>query len=256
MAIPIDLNGKITLVSGAGKNIGRAVALSMAQAGAKVAITFQSNEALAQETVSLVSANGGECAAFQVEMTDPGAIRSVIDDVEQRFGTVDVLVNSAAIRPPNSLETLTVAMWDEVMNTNARGPLLLAQRVAPGMREKQWGRILFVGGVGAYIGSKNVALGASKFALVGMARSLASTLGPHRITVNVVVPGIIDTHHEDTERYGHDSDRRAQIGRIPVGRLGQPDDVAQMCVFLASDAASFVSGQEIFVSGGTFPVML
>jgi 3-oxoacyl-[acyl-carrier protein] reductase len=253
--VPDELIGRVALVTGGSRNIGRAVALRFSDAGARVAISYNSDAENAAETVRLITERGGTAQAYPAALEDPTAPDRLSEAVTADFGTIDVLVNSAAIRPRQPLGAVSAAEFDAVFAVNVRAGFLLAQAAASGMREQGFGRILFVGGLSSYIGQPSrSAVMASKLAVVGLARSLSFELAPAGVTVNVVVPGRIDTERGAVEHYGPARDREAQSGLVPVGRLGAPEDVAELCLFLASPASSFITGQELFVTGGAFPL--
>jgi 3-oxoacyl-[acyl-carrier protein] reductase len=250
-----ELIGRVALITGGSRNIGRALALRFSDAGARVAITYNTDAENARTTVRLITERGGIAQAYQVSLEDPEAPERLHDAVSSDFGTVDVLVNSAAVRPRQPLGEVSAAAFDAVFAVNVRAGFLLAQAVAPGMREQGFGRILFFGGLSSYIGQPSrVAVMASKLAVVGLARSLAFELAPTGVTVNVVVPGRIDTERGAIEQYGPARDRAVQSALVPVGRLGSTEDVAELCLFLASPAAGFITGQELFVTGGAYPL--
>jgi NAD(P)-dependent dehydrogenase (short-subunit alcohol dehydrogenase family) len=250
-----ELIGRVALVTGGSRNIGRAIALRYSDAGARVAITYNTDAESAAETVRMIAERGGTASAFQAALEEPEAPEQVHAAVAAEFGTIDVLVNSAAIRPRQPLGEVTASSFDSVFAVNVRAGFLLAQAAAPAMCEQGFGRILFFGGLSSYIGQPSrTAVMASKLAVVGVARSLAFELASAGVTVNVVVPGRIDTERGAIEQYGPARDREAQSALVPVGRLGTADDVAELCLYLASPAASFLTGQELFISGGAFPL--
>jgi 3-oxoacyl-[acyl-carrier protein] reductase len=250
-----ELIGRVALITGGSRNIGRALALRFSDAGARVAITYHSDAESAATTVRLIAERGGTAQSYHAALDEPAAPDRLHEEVARDFGTVDVLVNSAAVRPRQPLGEVAASAFDGVFAVNVRAGFLLAQAVAEGMREQGFGRILFFGGLSSYIGQHSrAAVMASKLAVVGVARSLAFELAPAGVTVNVVVPGRIDTERGAVEHYGPARDRAAQSALVPVGRLGSTDDVAELCLFLASPASSFITGQELFVTGGAFPL--
>jgi NAD(P)-dependent dehydrogenase (short-subunit alcohol dehydrogenase family) len=250
-----ELIGRVALITGGSRNIGRATALRFSDAGARVAITYNVDCESADATVQLITERGGIAQAYPCELNEPAAPDQLIEAVTADFGTVDVLVNSAAVRPRQPLGAVSATAFDAVFAVNVRAGFLLAQAVAEGMREQAFGRILFFGGLSSYIGqAARTAVMASKLAVVGMARSLAFELASSGVTVNVVVPGRIDTERGAIEHYGPARDREAQVALVPVGRLGATEDVAELCLFLASPASGFITGQELFVTGGAYPL--
>jgi 3-oxoacyl-[acyl-carrier protein] reductase len=229
--------------------------LRFSDAGARVALTYNTDAENAEETVRLISERGGTAQAYQAALENPEVPDRLHAEVSADFGTIDLLVNSAAVRPRQVLGEVTAEAFDAVFALNVRAGFLLAQAAAPAMREQGFGRILFFGGLSSYIGqASRAAVMASKLAVVGVARSLAFDLAPEGVTVNVVVPGRIDTERGAVEQYGPARNREAQVALIPVGRMGSTEDVAELCLFLASPAASFLTGQELFVTGGAYPL--
>lgn len=252
----IDLTGRTALVTGGGKNIGREVSTALAGAGAAVVVGWNADDRSAQETCEAIGASGGEAAEVQLHLEDPERLRGELERVRQRHGMPDIVVCSAAIRPGAVLEELTDQAWDLVFTVNVKSTYIIAQWALPPMREVGWGRIVLFGGLSAYRGRTGRAhVIAAKMAIVGLCRALAIEAGTSGVTCNVVVPGPIDTRRGPEELYGTVAleDRRAEA---PVlGRLGRPEEVADACLFLASDWSSYITGQELFVAGGANPLM-
>lgn len=251
-----NLAGKTALVTGAGKNIGRAIAEGLAASGAKVAVVYGGNADGAAETVKAISEAGGTAHPFGIDLTDLNSIDAGYQAVVAALGPVDILVNNAAVRPQRKLADVTPELWDTVFAVNVRGPFFLTQRVVPGMVERRWGRIINLGGLHGYKGSaQRTQVHASKAAVIGMTRGLAFETAEYGVTANVVVPGRIAVQRGDAAMYGSQEDASYAASTVLMKRQGRPEDIADMCVFLASDRASYISGQEIFVTGGTFPLI-
>lgn len=251
-----NLAGKTALVTGAGKNIGRAIAQGLAAAGAQVAVVYSGNADGAAETVRAIAEGGGTARAFGIDLTDLDSIEAGYQAVRGDLGPVDILVNNAAVRPQRKLADVTPELWDTVFAVNVRGPFFLAQKIVPGMVERRWGRIINLGGLHGYKGSaRRTQVHASKAAVVGMTRGLAFETAEYGVTANVVVPGRIAVQRGDAAMYGAQEDASYAASTVLMKRQGRPEDIADMCVFLASDRASYISGQEIFVTGGTFPLI-
>jgi 3-oxoacyl-[acyl-carrier protein] reductase len=249
--------GKVALVSGGNRNIGRAIALALADAGAHVAILYRQDGKAAREVCAEIGGRGVRAAGFQADLADAGSLSGVVKKIEPALGEVDILVNSAAIRPNPKFSEISVADWDEVFATNLRAPFFLSQAVLPAMIRKGWGRIINLGGTDAYTGKVRRAHGAAaKAGLVGMTRALALEVARFGVTVNVVVPGPIDTVRPRPEWYPDLQTGFAErLQRIPMARLGRPEEVADACLFLASQRAGYTTGQELFVSGGAVPMV-
>lgn len=251
-----DLTGKTALVTGAARNIGRAIARGLAAAGARVAVVYGDDGAGAAETVRLITAAAGEATPFSVDLADLASIAAGYEEITRALGPVDILVNNAAIRPRRPLADVTPTLWDTVFAVNVRGPFFLTQKIVPGMIERRWGRVINLGGLHGYKGSaERTQVHASKSALVGMTRGIAFETAEYGVTANVVVPGRIATRRGAVEMYGAQEDATAAAATVLMKRLGRPEDVADMCVFLASDRAAYITGQELFVTGGTFPLV-
>lgn len=253
----VDLSGRVSLVTGASRNIGRAVALTLASSGAFVVVGYGADEAAARKVCDDIRTGGGRGVPYWVELTDVEQLRSAVSAISALYGTIDILVHCAAVRPRVRIEAVTPEEWDFVQKVNLRGPFFLTQAVLPGMRAKRWGRIIFVGGVDAYWGKpQRPHVVASKLGVVGLSRALANETARWGITVNTVVPGTIDTKRARPEWYGEvDRFYSERLERIPLARLGSPHDVAWACLFLASNEAAYITGQELFVSGGAFPLV-
>ena len=251
-----NLAGKTALVTGAGKNIGRAIAQGLAASGAQVAVVYSGNADGAAETVADIREAGGTAAPFGIDLTDLASIEAGHQAVTAALGPVDILVNNAAVRPQRKLADVTPELWDTVFAVNVRGPFFLAQKIVPGMMERRWGRIINLGGLHGYKGSaQRTQVHASKAAVIGMTRGLAFETAEYGVTANVVVPGRIRVERGDAAMYGATEDSSYAASTVLMKREGRPADIADMCVFLASDRASYMSGQEIFVTGGTFPLI-
>ena len=251
----IDLSGRVALVTGGARNIGAAISQRLAAAGATVIVGFHSDRASAEATCELIGAAGGDAVAVEFALEDPSRFPELVAGATARTGAVDILINNAAIRPRHELETVTPAQWDAVFAVNTRAPFFLAQCVLPHMIEQGFGRILCIGGVSAYIGQQHrAAVIASKLGIVGVARALAFETAARGVTVNVIVPGMIDTARGDAARYGEQRAVGAREANVPMGRLGLPSEVADLVCFYASDHAGFITGQEIFVTGGGHPL--
>lgn len=252
----IRLDGRTALVTGAGRNIGRAVAIRLAACGARLVCGYVRDATAAAETVARIEAAGGEARTCQLDLADPASPRAAVGELEAAGIGIDILVNNAAIRPRAAIGEVTAEEWDRVHAVNLRGPFFLAQAVLPHMTRRRWGRVINISGIDAYQGSvQRPHVVASKLGLVGLGRALANETARLGVTVNTVVPGVLDTH-----RYRHGSDdidrvMAAALQVVPMARLGSADDVASACAFFASEQANYLTGQELCVSGGAHPLV-
>jgi 3-oxoacyl-[acyl-carrier protein] reductase len=243
------LEGKVALVTGSGRNIGRATVLQLAREGAHVVVNARSNEAEADAVVREARALGVKALSVIADVGKREAVEAMAQRALGEFGRVDILINNAAIRPHKPFTELTVEDWETVRGIVLDGALYLTRAIIPSMVANNYGRVLFFCGDGAFSGSGKgrAHISAAKMGLIGMARALASEFAEHNIRVNVVSPGSIDTRRDHPEWYqGH----APNAAGIPLGRQGKVDEIAATCLFLVSDDGCFITGQTIHVNGG------
>ena len=245
----VSVQGRIALVTGASQGIGRACALELASAGATVALAAR-NEGKLAEVVTEIEAAGGQAAAFALDIASEESIKKTAKEVLARFGKVEILVNNAGITRDGLMLRMRRADWDEVLTTNLTGAFLLTQAVLSPMLKNRWGRIIQISSVVGRTGQAGqVNYAASKAGLIGMTRSMAREVASRGITVNAVAPGYIET---PMTAVLNEEQRAAMMAQIPLGRPGTDRDVAQAVVFLASDAAAYITGHVLDVNGGMF----
>ena len=248
MADSKELAGKVAIVTGAGRNIGRAIAQQLAQAGAAVVLNVRSNKAEADAVVREIAAAGGKALAVDGDVADPKTAPALADAALKAFGRIDILVNNAALRREKPIEQMTYAEWREVMDVTLDAAFHGVKACLPAMK-KNGGTIINIGGMSAHIGSKGRAhVMTAKAALVGFSRALAHDLAADHITANCVVPGAIDTSRPATSP---SPAHHLTHGTI-TGERGKPDDVAAMVRFLCGPGGRYVTGQTIHVSGGAY----
>ncbi len=242
------LENRIALVTGAGRGIGAAIAEAFAREGASVAVT-DVDEVNAQTIAQELRAEGYEAMALTMDVSNQGQVRKAVAEVESRWQRVDVLVNNAGICPLRSFEEIVEAEWDQVMAVNLKGAFLCSQAVVPGMRERQYGRIISIASVAAKSGglAAGAHYAASKGGLMSMTFHLARVYAPYGVTANAIAPAITLT---DMTRHWTDQDFEILKKDIPMARLGKPTDIASAALFLASDMASFITGEILDVNGG------
>jgi len=242
------LEGKVALVTGSGRNIGRATALRLAGEGASVIVNARSNEQEAQAVAREVQDLGVKSLAVMADLAKKDQVEAMAEKALSAFGRVDILINNAAIRPHKPFTEVTDADWELVRGVVLDGAFYLTRGLIGSMVKNNYGRVLFFTGEGAFTGGKGRAhVSAAKMGLVGFARALASEFAEHNIRVNVVSPGSIDTSRTNPEWY---QGRVPNAAGIPLGRQGKVDEIAATCLFLVSDDGGFITGQTIHVNGG------
>ena len=245
------LEGQTALVTGATRGIGRAIALALARDGATVVGTATTEEGAAKIAAFLAEA-GNRGTGIALDVTDGAAVEAVLSGIESRFGVVTILVNNAGITRDNLLLRMKDDEWDAIMATNLKPAYRLAKAVLRGMMKARHGRIIQIGSVvGASGNPGQVNYSAAKAALVGFTKSLAQEVGSRNITANCVAPGFIDT---DMTRALPEAQRGKLMERIPLGRLGTPEDIAEAVAFLASARAGYITGATLHVNGGMYMV--
>jgi 3-oxoacyl-[acyl-carrier protein] reductase len=246
--VRLDLSGKVALITGASRGIGRQTALTLAGAGATVVLTSRGDAAAT--VAAEVTAAGGQALALAADVSDGDAVQRVIETTTERFGRLDVLVNNAGITRDQLLLRMKREDWDAVVATNLTGTFLCTQAVLRTMLKQRSGRIISISSVVGQSGNPGQTnYAATKAGIIGFSKALAREVASRSITVNVVAPGLIDT---DMTRDISTDAQANWASAIPLGRLGTPDDVAAAVCFLASDAAGYITGQVLAVNGGMY----
>ena len=251
------LSGRTALITGASRNIGRAIALAFAGEGADLVLNTRVNGEELEAVAAECRKAGVRVVTALADVADAAAVQAMVTRGLGELGAIDVLVSNAAIRPHKSLTDTTLEEWHHVLGVNLHSTFYLARAVVPAMKERRRGSIIALGGLSSVTGRPNTAaVTTAKTGLLGLVRALAAELGPFGIRANMVVPGYIDTERRYAEWYPEFKQTPPgspeQLKQIPLGRLGRPEDIAEACVFLASDASAYVTGDTMRVMGGRF----
>ena len=240
--MPLPLTSRTTLVTGASRGIGKAIAVALAEAGANVAVNYRERKAEADETVKIIKDLGRKAAAFQADVSNAKAVADLIQRIEAALGHIDILVNNAGVALRRGLDDLTEEDFDRTIATNLKSAFLCTQAVFTGMRERGWGRIINISsGAARGAGVVGAHYNASKAGMEGLTRGYAARLAKDGVTVNAVAPSLIETEMIAPHR-------SENVGRIPVGRLGTSEEVAAVVVMVAANA--YITGQTVQVNGG------
>jgi 3-oxoacyl-[acyl-carrier protein] reductase len=239
-----NLEGRVALVTGASRGIGRGIALGLAEAGAAIAVHYGSRQADASEVGNAIRSHGGRAVEVRCDLADENTVAGLVADVEARLGPIDILVNNAGIAIAKPWSEVDLEDWDRTYQVNVRSEFVLCRTVVPGMRERRWGRLLFVSSVAAHTGGViGPHYASSKAAQIGLMHSYANLLAKEGITSNAISPALIETDMLPQVVRGRPSP-------LPVGRFGSADEVGQVAVMLATNG--FITGQTIQVNGGWY----
>ncbi|KOY82647.1 3-oxoacyl-[acyl-carrier-protein] reductase [Lysinibacillus macroides] len=242
------LEGKVAVVTGASRGIGRAIALKLADEGAKVVVNYSGSQAKAEEVVAMIQENGGEAIAVQASVSKVEEVTALMDAAVKTFGALDILVNNAGITRDNLLMRMKEDEWDDVVDTNLKGVFLCTKAVSRQMMKQRAGRIINISsivGVAGNAGQANYV--AAKAGVIGLTKTTAKELASRNILVNAIAPGFIET--EMTDQLPEDI-KQGMLTQIPLAKLGQPEDIAKAVAFLASDEANYMTGQTLHIDGG------
>ncbi len=242
------LEGKVAVVTGASRGIGRAIALKLADEGAKVVVNYSGSQAKAEEVVAMIQENGGDALAVQASVSKTEEVSALMDAAVKTFGSLDILVNNAGITRDNLLMRMKEDEWDDVLDTNLKGVFLCTKAVTRQMMKQRAGRIINISsivGVAGNAGQANYV--AAKAGVIGLTKTTAKELASRNILVNAIAPGFIET--EMTEQLPEDL-KQGMLTQIPLAKLGQPEDIAKAVAFLASDDTNYMTGQTLHIDGG------
>jgi len=246
----MQLEGKIALVTGGSRGIGRAVCLRLAAMGCTVGVNYVSQSAAAEETLEALRELGGDGFPAPFNVGDGKAVQEAFKVMAKEHGNPDILVNNAGITRDGLMARMKEADWDDVFETNLKGAFLCSKAVMRGMMKKRWGRIINISSVVAFLGNGGQAnYSAAKAGLTGLTKAMARELAPRQVTVNSVAPGYIVT---DMTSGLSDDVKEAIAAQVPLGTLGEPEDVAACVAFLASEEGRYLTGQTLHVNGGMY----
>lgn len=244
----MHLTGKTAIVTGGSRGIGRAIALCLAEEGAKVAVIYAGNTAAAEETLQAITEKGGQAISIQCDVANEDAVNAMVKQVKEQFGSVDILVNNAGITRDGLLMRMKTADWQAVLDTNLTGTFFCTKAVTKIMMKQRSGAIVNLTSVVGLTGNAGQAnYAAAKSGIIGFTKSVAKELASRGIRANAVAPGCIDT---DMTAVLSDAVKEEMIKTIPLGRVAQPEEVAKAVLFLVSDYASYITGQVLNVDGG------
>ena len=242
------LEGKIALVTGAAKGIGRAIALALAADGATVVVNYNGSKERAEQVVNEIKALGADGMDYQCNVADTAAVAEMVKEIIKTYGRLDILVNNAGITRDNLIMKMSEEDFDAVINANLKGCFNTIKAASRQMLKQRSGRIINISSVSGILGNAGQAnYAASKAGIIGLTKTMARELASRGITVNAVAPGFVDT---DMTQVLSESVREAATAQIPLGRFGKPEDIADMVAYLASEKASYITGQVISVDGG------
>jgi 3-oxoacyl-[acyl-carrier protein] reductase len=246
----VRLNGKVALVTGASRGIGREIALELAREGADVVVNYAGSEAKAKEVVQEIIAMGRKSFSIQANISSSEDVQKMVDETIQQFGKLDILVNNAGITRDQLLMRMKESDWDDVMNTNLKGVFLCTKAVTRQMMKQRSGRIINISSIVGFSGNAGQAnYVAAKSGVIGLTKTAARELAARGITVNAVAPGYIAT--DMTEQLPEEV-KAEMLKQIPLARIGEPKEIAKVVSFLASDDSSYITGQTIHVNGGMY----
>ena len=244
----MGLTGKCAVVTGASRGIGRAIALELANQGAKVVVNYSGSEQKAMQVVEEIKANGGEAIAVQANVSHSESVQQLMKTAIDTFGSLDILVNNAGITRDNLLMRMKDDEWDDVINTNLKGVFLCTKAVTRQMMKQRAGRIINISSIVGVAGNPGQAnYVAAKAGVIGLTKTTAQELASRNILVNAIAPGFITT--EMTDGLPEDL-KEVMLKQIPLAKLGQPEDIAKAVAFFASDNANYITGQTLHIDGG------
>jgi acetoacetyl-CoA reductase/3-oxoacyl-[acyl-carrier protein] reductase len=247
----MELKGKIALVTGGSRGIGKVIAIALAKEGINVALTYRINKEKALSVVKEIDSENNKAICIRLDQRSRENIRRVIIEVHKKFSKINILVNNAAIAQEKPFETITDDDWDNMLKINLRGPFFLCQEIIPDMIAQKWGRIINICSIGGQWGGFNqVHYAAAKAGLINLTKSLARIYSGKGITINAISPGLVGTEMSSKEL--NTKVGKEKLKNIPIGKIATPEEIANIGVFLASEKASYITGQTINANGGMY----
>ncbi len=244
--------GRTALVTGSGRNIGKAIALELARGGANVVVNGHRDREAVDGVVRQIEAAGGRAIGIMADVSSHDEVRAMVERIVATFGAIDITVSNVALRPKQAFLDITLEDWQRILGSNLSAPFYIARNAIPHMRARKWGRLIHISGFDAFWGqvTERAHSIAAKAGMHGLTKALAREFGRDGITVNTVAPGAIDTER-DWSQYAHQPKEKLEA-EIPVGRYGKVEEIAAACAFLCAETGAFVNGQVIHVNGGHY----
>ena len=247
------LMGRTALITGSGRNIGRAIALAYAEAGCNVIVNGHANAAAVDAVAAEARALGVEALAIMADISKVEDVQRMVRQAEEEVGGIDIAISNVGTRDTRPFLDITPELWHHILDTNLSSAFYLAQAVLPGMKARGWGRIIHMAGRTAFYPKEERAhVASSKAALHALAKVLALEFGPFGITANTIAPGVIDTERSNTTHPGYAVEFARRTKHVPVRRLGHVDDITNLCMYLAGEGSGYVTGQVLHINGGEF----
>lgn len=243
-----DLSGRVAVVTGGSRGIGRAISLLLARHGARVVVNYRSDARAAEATAREITACAGECITVQADVSRPEEVHRLMDEALEALGRIDILVNNAGLNDDDLLVRMSEEKWNRVLGANLHSAFLCTRAALRPMIRQRWGRIISISSAGGIVGNAGQAnYAAAKAGLIGLTKAVAKEVASRNVTANAIAPGFVET---DSTRNLTDAQRKAILEMIPLGRAAKPEEIAPAVLFLASEEAAYITGHVLNVDGG------